>query len=296
MKARKNKLKITNKTGLPQSFVSMAQEEYELPVNEYRVTSLLKGIRETVLEKRHSTEIEQDVSDMIWLLFGTAVHSVLEHQDEGKDEFKETRLKLPIGDRVLSGQFDLYNAATKTITDYKTCSVWKVVFGDYTDWKRQMLIYAYMLRDAGFEVQQGEIIAMMKDHSKRDAKVKQDYPQLPVRKITFHFTEQDFSDIEQFLKDKFVEIAKVEELPDSELPVCTLEERFNSGNKYAVMKKSRKTALRVLDSAEAADEWKEQNGGDYIELRPGEDKKCKDYCSACEFCSYYKEHVKGGAE
>lgn len=289
-------MKITNKMSLPQAFVQMAQEEYELPVNEYRVTSLLKGIRETMLEKRHGAEIEQDVSDMIWLLFGTAVHSILEHQNEGKDEIKETRLKLPVGDRVLSGQFDLYNAATKTITDYKTCSVWKVIFGDYTDWKRQMLIYAYMLRDAGFEVKHGEIVAMMKDHSKRDAKVKQDYPQFPVKKITFKFTEQDFADIEQFLKDKFSEIAAAEKTADDELPVCTLEERFNSGDKFAVMKKGRKTALRVLDSAEAADEWKDQNGGDYIELRQGEDKKCKDYCSACEFCSYYREHVKGGVE
>ena len=37
----------------------------------------------------------------------------------------------------------------------------------------------------------------------------------------------------------------------------------------------------------------EDNGGDEIEVRPGEDKKCIDYCSACEFCNYYKESVEG---
>ena len=58
------------------------------------------------------------------------------------------------------------------------------------------------------------------------------------------------------------------------------------------MKKGRKTALRVLNSQEEAEEWMAANGGDHIEVRPGEDKKCKDYCSVCEFCNYYRERVK----
>jgi len=260
---------ITNKLGLPKPLVDMAQSNYEYEPNEYRVTSLLKGVRETILERRHHNEIEQDVSDMIWLLFGTAVHNVLENHQEGDQEIKEARLKIPIGDYILSGQFDLYNAETKTITDYKTCSAWKVVFGDYSDWKKQLLMYAYMMKDAGFPVECGEVVALMKDHSKRDAKYKAEYPKFPVKKITFDFTEQDFNEIETFLLDKFVEIKKCEQLPDDELPLCTPEERFNSGDKFAVMKKGRKTAMRVLDSMEDAERWMATNGGDYIEVRKG---------------------------
>lgn len=284
-------MKITNRLNLPQAFVKMAERDYQYAPNEYRVTSLLKGVRETILERRHESEIEQDASDMIWLLFGTAVHSVLEHQEEGDSQIKETRLKMPVDGYILSGQFDLYDAETKTITDYKTCSAWKVVFGDYSDWRKQLLIYAYMMKYAGFPVEHGEIVALMKDHSKRDAKFKEGYPKFPVEKITFEFTEQDFAEIEAFLLDKFVEIKKCERLPDDELPVCTQEERFNSGDKYAVMKKGRKTAMRVLDSAEEAEKWMNENGGDSIEVRPGEDKKCADYCSVCEFCNYYREKV-----
>ena len=285
-------MKITNKLGLPQALVNMAKQEYECEENKYRVTSLLKGTREAILERRHQHEIEQDVSDMIWLLFGTAVHSVLEHHEVGEHEVKEHRLKVPIGDYILSGQFDLYNAKTKTVTDYKTCSVWKVIFSDYEDWNQQLLIYSYMLKTKGYDVKQGEIIALMKDHSKAQAKRKKDYPKLPVKKLTFEFTEQDFLDIEEWLKEKFAEISEVEKLPDSELPLCTPEERFNSGDKFAVMKKGRKTALRVLDSHEDAMEWMQNNSGDFIQIRPGEDKKCEDYCSACEFCNYYQEQVK----
>ena len=283
---------ITNKLNLPESFVNMAKQDYIFADNEYRVTSLLKGIRETILERRHKDEIEQDVSDMIWLLFGTAVHSIIEHHKEGDYEFKEERIKVCIGDYILSGQFDLYNAETKTITDYKTCSVWKVIFGDYSDWRKQTLIYAYMISRFGFDVENAEIVALMKDHSKRDAKIKDNYPPLPVQKITFHFTAEDFIEIEEWLKSRFAEIAEAEKLPDDELPLCTPEERFNSGDKYAVMKKGRKTAMRVLDSMEEAEKWMADNGGDFIETRKGEDKKCKDYCSVCQFCNYYKEEVQ----
>ena len=132
----------------------------------------------------------------------------------------------------------------------------------------------------------------MKDHSKRDAKFKAEYPKLPVQVIKFNFTLEDFAEIESWLIDKFDEIRRCEQLPDDELPLCTPEERYNSGDKYAVMKKGRKTALRVLDSMEEAEKWMADNGGDEIEVRPGEDKKCIDYCSACEFCNYYREKVK----
>lgn len=197
-----------------------------------------------------------------------------------------------MGEYTLSGQFDLYNAKEKKITDYKTCSVWKVIYGDYSDWRRQLLIYAYMMRQIGFEVNSGEIVAIMKDHSKRDAKYKADYPKLPVKVIKFEFTLEDFAEIESWLIDKFDEIRRCEQLPDDELPLCTPEERYNSGDKYAVMKKGRKTALRVLDSMEEAEKWMADNGGDEIKVRPGEDKKCIDYCSVCEFCNYYREKVK----
>ena len=284
---------ITNELNLPQAFVQMAQrDEYETANNEYRVTSLLKGIRETELERRHSQEIKRDVSDMVWLLFGTATHSILERQKEGDREIKETRLKMEMDGIVLSGQFDLYNEEEERITDYKTASVWKIIYGNYEDWRRQLLIYAYMLRDAGFPVKRGRVVAFLKNHNKRDAKVKAGYPKLPVQPVDFTFSESDFQEIEVWLKEKIAEVKRARELPDDRLPLCTQEERFNSGDKYAVMKKGRKTALRVLDSEEEAEQWMASNGGDSIEIRPGEDKKCQDYCAAKEFCSYYKEKCK----
>ena len=284
-------MKITNNQGLPESFVQMAQSDFTADEKTYRVTSLLKGVRETILERRH--EAEQDVSNMIWMLFGTAAHAVLENTQETSTQIKEARLSEEINGRIISGKFDLYDDKTKTLTDYKTCSVWKIIYGNFDDWRRQLLIYAYLMTKAGFEVDKGEIIAVLKDHSKRDAKVKADYPKLPVKKITFNFTTTDFEEIAEWLYAKVEELKMCEALSDSELPLCTPEERFNSGDKYAVMKKGRKTAMRVLDSLEDAEAWKDANGGEYIDVRKGEDKKCIDYCSVCKFCDYWQENYGG---
>lgn len=282
-------MKITNINNLPTPFVSAVSQEYTFEPNEYRVTSLLKGIRETLLERRHSDEIEQDVSDMLWLVLGSAVHGIMENAQEADCEIKEERLKVDFNGYLLSGQFDLYNGETETITDYKTASVWKIMFANYEDWKRQLLIYGYMLRKIGFNVNKGEIVAMLKDHNKRDSKFKEGYPKFPVQKVTFNFNEADFEETKEWLRQKFADIEYCEGLEDDDLPICTPEERYNSGDKYAVMKKGRKTALRVLNSESEAEEWMASNGGDFIENRPGEDKKCVDYCKVAPFCSYAKE-------
>jgi hypothetical protein len=281
-------MRITNEYKLPTAFVRLSESDFEYTDKEYRVTSLLKGVRETILERRHHHEIEKDVSDMVWLVFGSAVHSIFEQQPETETELKEERLKISIGEYTLSGQFDLYCDEAKKITDYKTASIWKVIKKDYEDWRAQLLIYGYMMREHGFDVKQGEVIALLKDHSKSKARHEADYPDRPVVKVTFDFTEDDFYGIELWLQGRFKSIAEFEKLSDDDLPVCTQKERWNTGNKYAVMQKNRKKAWRLLDTMEEAEEWIADNGkGDYIDKRMGEDRKCDDYCNVNTFCSYY---------
>jgi len=58
---------ITNKHGLPQALVDVvAGRDYTPKPGHYTVTTLLKGIREIFLTRRHYHDIEVDVSDMIW--------------------------------------------------------------------------------------------------------------------------------------------------------------------------------------------------------------------------------------
>lgn len=287
-------MKITNKYGLPESFVKMANSDYKVTPKRYSATTILDSTRSCILKRRHNDEIEEDVSNLIFALFGQISHAILEKTGGGENDFTEDKLITDVGDGYqLSGIFDLFSPEEEMVTDYKTCSVYKVLYSDYEDWRKQLLIYAWQLRKIGFKVRKGQIIAIMRDWQKSKAKYDKDYPQFQAQKISFYFNEDDFVDIENWIYSRFEEIKKAEKLPDDDLPLCTKEERFNSGDKFAVMKKGRKTALRVLDTEEEANNYISLHGGDYIEKRPGLDKKCMDYCSVCNFCNYYKENVEG---
>jgi hypothetical protein len=296
-------VKITNKLNLPQPFVSAVTSDYEYKDKQYSVTSLLgDSLRETMLKRRYHHEIEQDVADMIWMIVGNGIHKVLEDAEEESHELKEEYLNIEVGDDYkISGKADLYNAKDKKVTDYKTCSVWKIIYGDYEDWRKQLLMYAWMFSQIGFDARSGEIVAIMKDHSKSKAKFDKDYPQFPVQTITFNFTDDDFIEIENYIKAKFEEIKKLEQVSDEELPMCSLKDRFNNGNKYAVKKKANKTATKLHDTLEEAqahlDNLEKQYPNIYeIETRLGEDKKCLEYCSVCNFCPYYKEKYMNKGE
>lgn len=291
---------LTNNLGLPQPFVDAVSSDYEYTEGRYSVTSLLKGTREAILQRRHHKETETDVADMVWAIFGTAVHKVLEQSNEAAAELKETWLEVevPGTEYRLSGIFDLFNAEEKKVTDYKTASVWKVIHNDWEDYRKQLLIYCWMLRQIGFEANKGEIVALLKDHSKSKAKFDKEYPQHPVHIQRFDFTEEDFKEIEKFIVEKFQEIIYAETLKDDELPICSPSERWARPSKYAVMKIGRKKAIKLYDSREEA-QLRAENENEalgkaeyYVEHRPGTNPKCEEYCSVCKFCSFYKANYQ----
>lgn len=284
-------MELTNELNLPQPFVDAATSDYQYTDKRYSVTSVLKGTREAILQRRHSEEIETDVSEMVWAIFGSAVHKILEQSEETADQLKENWLSVEVQNGYeLSGIFDLYDDATGTVTDYKTTTVWKFIYKEFDDWRTQCLAYVWLLRKIGFNARRGEIVGMLKDHSKTKAKTDYTYPQHPVQRIGWNFTDKDLEGFESWLRAKFSEIEQAEKLSDDDLPLCSDVERWHKPDKYAVMKEGRKTAVKLYDSEEEANARVEQEGkGFYVEHRKGEDSKCLNYCSACEFCSHYKE-------
>lgn len=288
-------MKITNKLGLPQPLVSAVTRDHTIKPKQYSVTALLKGISQAILERRHDEEIEQDVSDMVWLMFGSAVHKICEEAQETVNQIKETKivLELPNGYKI-SGIQDLYDDETKKITDYKTASVWKVKFNDWDDYRKQCLMYCWLFQQIGFDAKNGEVIAFLKDWSKGKA-LDPSYPQLPVFVINFEFVDQDFIEIEKYIMERFTEIERCEQLPDEELPTCSPEERWHKDDTFAVMKEGRKTALKVCTSEEEAQEYIDNKGLDnkhYIELREGKDGRCEDYCNVNKWCPFYQKKLR----
>lgn len=285
---------ITNNLNLPKQFVSAVKKDYVYKEKRYSVTSMLKGTREILLSRRHNDEITSDVSDMIWALFGSGVHKALEDSEAEEDEHKEMRIEIEMPNGyTLSGVVDLFSESQKKVTDFKTGTVWKVIFNDWQDYRTQTLIYAYMLRKLGYEVNCSEIVLLLKDFSKTKSKTEANYPKQNVFVKHFDFTEEDFEQIDDFLCTKFEEIEKYEQIEDNAIPVCSEEERWASPTKYAVMKKGRKSAVKLCETASQAQSMVDELGSDhYIEERKGIDKKCSEYCSCCSFCSYYKEQYE----
>ena len=288
-------MKITNKLNLPAGFVKACTTEKHNKDGEISATTLLKGIKEIILTERHWDELEDDVANRVWAIWGTAVHSLMEH--EGETDFSEISLKHEFGGKVVTGRLDNYDMESGIVADYKTCSFWKIKFEDFADWRKQGLIYSALMNLNQFKIKKCRFIAMIKDWSATEAGRDLSYPQSPVFIYEFNVNQDDIVEIVAEIYKKIADIKENEKLPDDDIPPCSESERWATPDKWAVMKTGRKSAVRVLDSEQEAAELCAKLGtGHYVEYRRGESKKCKNYCICKDFCNFYKNNVKGEEE
>jgi hypothetical protein len=285
-------MKVTNRLGLPLAFVRAVSTERHNAPGCFSATTLNKGAKEIVLTDRHYDEITVDASEQIWAVWGTAVHALLESEKD--DNFHEERFKVAVGNSWVTGQVDSYDMEHGIINDWKTASVWKVQFADFADWRAQGLTYAWLLTKSGLEVKKCRFVALLKDHSKTKAKHDASYPQSPVFVYEFDVTAEDLAATEARIISKVTEIENAYKLGDDDIEPCTLEERWADGEKYAVMKNGRKTAVKLFDNQQDAEAYAGELGNShYVEHRPAVSRKCEDYCSCCDFCNFYKSMHKG---
>ncbi len=285
-------MKVTNKLNLPAAFVNAVSTTRHNAAGCFSATTLNKGAKEIVLTDRHFDEIEVDASDNVWAAFGTAVHALLENSPD--NNFHEERFNVPVSNSNVTGIVDSYDMENGIINDWKTASVWKVQFNDFADWKAQGLTYAYLMQQSGLEVKKCRFIALLKDHSKTKAKTDASYPQSPVYVYEFDVTPEDLAQTKARIENKVLEIESAYKLDDDLIEPCSDEERWADGEKWAVMKNGRKTALKLFDNAADADAMAGELGNvAYVEHRPAISRKCLDYCPAKEFCSFYKS-IAGG--
>jgi hypothetical protein len=284
-------MKITNKLNLPFGMVKAVSVERHNADRCISATTLLQGMKQVILTDRHWDDLSDDVSDRIWAIFGTTVHSLME--SEGENDFTEQDISFPVKDVTVTGRIDNYDMKNGVICDYKTASVWKVRFNDFDDWYKQGMIYAWLLIKNGFKAEKCRFIALLKDHSKTDASRESNYPQQPVFIYEFDVTFNKLAEIEQFIFGRVEEYIKNVNLADNEIPPCNWEERWEKPTVYAIKKSGRKTAVKLLYTEESADEFlKTLDKNHYIEKRVGESVKCKSYCLCRPFCNFYQENVK----
>jgi hypothetical protein len=285
-------MNITNNHNLPQSFVNFARnDKYSKGQSDISVTTLIDSPRVRLLREAKSSEMTSDAADMIWPLFGTAVHHILESASEDEGVILEERLYATVNDWILSGAVDhqKIEGNSISITDYKVTSVWSVIHGKI-EWEQQLNCYAFLAQKSkGMKVKSLQICAILRDWNRREAERRDDYPQAPVILV----------DIPMWPDTKRIDYIKerVEMHQDAQMnfdlaemfPPCSDEERWKRGEAWAVKKKGNKRAQRVFDNQASAEGFMKDKENLEIEHREGEYVRCNgDYCGVANFCSQFK--------
>ena len=281
-------MKITNKHRVPETLVALASREYYTKgAAQYSVTELLSPPRIRRLREQFHEKVEQDVTDMLWSMLGSALHVVMERgQTEG--HITEERLFKEMDGVTISGQIDLQHERDGgvVITDYKFTSAWAVM-ADKPEWEEQLNVYRWLVETVkGNRVDALNICALIRDFSRHDN--REGYPAAPIQMISIPMWDLDKT--EAFVRrrlDAHRDAKVAHEFGDA-LPECTPEERWQSETVYAVKREGRKTAIRVFKDRDEANQLAEKEKG-YVETRPGEPKRCTgNYCGVADWCSQYQ--------
>ena len=207
---------VTNKLNLPEGFVKAVSTIKHNKKGCLSATTLIQGIKQIILTDRYWDMLVDDVSDRIWAIFGSAVHSLLENG--GENDFTEQIVSHKVGDITVTGRIDNYNTQHGIIDDYKTASVTKVKIGNFSEWYTQGMIYAWLLTKNNFPVNKCRFIALLKDHSKTEAMWDKDYPKEPVYIHEFPVTQKDLFKIGVYLRNKVEEHQRCLLLADDDIP------------------------------------------------------------------------------
>ncbi|GAG79678.1 unnamed protein product, partial [marine sediment metagenome] len=176
-----------------------------------------------------------------------------------------------------------------TLDDYKFTSVWTVIFGLKTDWEQQLNCYKPFYEYAGFPVKELRVHILGRDWSRTKALQNHNYPKCEITTMPVPMWDND--KIKDFVYERVLLHQACEKLSDNDLPLCTPDERWEKPTKYAIIKEGRKSAVRVLDTLENANQYiNEKNLDDKhsIVLREGESTRCEFYCHLRDYCSQYK--------
>jgi hypothetical protein len=283
--------KLTNKYGLPEAIArAVAHDEYSRGDADISVTQLVAPPRLVALYEQHKDEIEEDVSERIWVLLGKAIHKIL--ADAGEDAIVEERLYTEVFGWKVSGQFDSLSIAhlgrdVYKLTDWKVTSAWAVRDGVKPEWEAQLNLYALLLERAGFTISALRICAILRDWNRYELQRSPNYPPLPVVEMAVPLWSLDQQSL--YLHRRVQQHQRAQE---GELPLCDDLDRWAKPAKWAVVKKGQKRALRVFDTEREAFEMAATVGAE-VEFRPPTYPRCENYCPVAQWCSQWQGETGG---
>jgi len=266
------------------------RNEYQPRADRMSVTRLIGPPLIRTLELEPWDKIEEDAESKLWALDGIGFDHTMKQYSRWA--LTNIKLEVPLKGFTVVAKLDYYNVLAHILADLKRTSIWSVkdaLKKVKHDWTNQVNVYDRLLYHV--------------------------VPQLPVDKLEIHAFARDWRPIEKLRYNDYPKKVEIIEEPrwsreeqmdyiDAQLQdhiknprrECSDEEKWKKEDSYAVMKKERKSALRVLDSEKEAYNWMCSNTkqGDYtkniisIVKRPGSCVRCEGYCNVKEFCSFMK--------
>jgi len=277
-------MKLTNRLNLPQPLVdAVRNDSYTSGGADISVTTLLKPPRMVALEKQHKDELTEDASERIWSLIGQIPHGILERAST--TGVAERRLQITVEGWTVSGAMDRY--VDGLLQDYKVVTAYKFKDGGVpVEYEQQLNIYAEILRRHGDPVRRAEIVGILRDWSKLEARRDANYPQTQV--IVREVPLWSPTKAQAFIRERVI----LHKQARVTLPQCGDEDRWARPTKYAVMREGQARAVKLFESQVEAEAYAKEGKKLTVETRPGELVRCANYCNVAQFCDQFKKEVK----
>jgi len=299
----------TNKHNLPERWVRALgglEQRPRRPRYRYGVTELVDAPLVRQLRIRHHDEIQEDVSDFLWAMYGQGVHGAME---DSADPNTLTEEKLTISRQyngiecTLVGVPDHYNSEEHS-ADYKTSKAFYMIYDPQgkPEHRNQLHVYRLMLHEHGFDVKSQSLDVLCRDWDARRAAKEDDYPRLALNIIPVDVKPVEW--IEDYVQKRLALHVEAESLDIEDVPQCTPGERWDKPTVYAVKKKTGSRAVRggLHSDPLNAEAMVEDLGADKhgVEVRLGERTRCQSWCSVSRWCpsyqAYKQEQSKNPAE
>jgi len=280
-------MKITNHHNLPPGFVNVVERGQHPPkIDRFSVTDLIGPPLIRTLRMEKWDELETDVSDYLWMLLGIGVDDLISSSTD-KDSIRQHKMVHRINDYDVVGKIDVIN--DDVLADYKCTSVASSFYPIKDEYIAQLNTYCWMLTQERKEskdtipIRYLRLYNIYRDWRVRDAQTQENYPKIPFETIDVpKWTEEQ--------QQNYI-LSRLDDHNNNPHRMCTSEECWASETTYAVKTKGKKRAERVkgLTSKEHAENWMNKTGrGDYVEVRPGEKRRCSHYCPVRSVCPYAK--------
>lgn len=278
---------ITNKYNLPDAiYRAIKADPYHKGESDFSVTELIQPARIRALTIKYRAEIEEDASDRIWSLLGQAVHSILERSNDSKKAISEKRYFAKFGKYVVSAQIDSLDLDGGILSDYKVTSSWGFMANrePKPEWVQQLNMQLEILRRNSLDAKVLQIVGLLRDWQKREAKSSRDYPNFQVALLPIPVWSRE--ETVEFIERRIQAHLSAE----VNLPFCSSEERWASPDRFAIIRGTNKRAVRVVESLTEAQDYVHNLGsGHRIEVRRGENRRCGGYCPVSSHCDWYQK-------